>query len=885
MSLKTSSSFAAALVGAAHQVACGTLGSAALGSSGLRFRCKHDPAGGADPWASGTEFLNIGMAGPLFVDPDTGDMKLGAMSGATVRNAANLATGTAAWRIEGNSHYIEGTLGLSGSGRHLIVSGSPTATTGFAIAGAIIRPRPDLPINGNSVAVGGKLTDITFQNTTGSPLADQIITFAHVFKKGAMPASGAAVSLVGSSTLPAQMDVKATHSDGSVRHAVISAVLPSLAASTSATYDIQRVTASAATPATPADFAAMDAVVSVVHDGTTYSASLATLLAASKTDWLSGNIASEWHVNGSLKTSGGVAHASLTARFNARAYKGKGRARIDVIVENGATAIGSATPIKHVVYDLSITVGGAQVYAKSAVAHLPYARFRKTYWYGGAAPTVHVRHNTAYLMATKAVPNYDPALIGAMNASQETTYDTNQTANGDIFQNGIALAYMPNTGGRADIGLLPGWDAMYLLGMSEKMRRVCLKQSDLMGSWSVHKRDAATGQPVSAIDTQTLNVSPEQTYAITNITSASPPVVTCSTPHKFVNGMMVYITNVIGDMASDPTGIHPERAVNFSKVVVANCTATTFELVGKDLTTKTYGGGGTFAAYNDKEYEEAHCPAVGYLAYMLSGDHYHLEEMQFYGAAVGKGHYLNGRQTRTQAWGMRDFAHVAYLAPDGDRLKTHFAQLLSMNITDYTTRYTTGASANALGAIIGGSSWSDPDSTGLVIRSWQDDFVTSAFGRVLELGFSDAATMFTFKAKFPVSRMNYCRMLSSAYNFKLRPAQGSPLYTTIEQVFAATYPPDYPQAGNNLLAQVFDSAAMGAQATNIVAGDTPVIQNSMTGYAASAQGYGADMQPALAYAATHGATGAAAAWSRYEGRAVKQNDYSSLPQFAIVPRV
>ena len=42
-------------------------------------------------------------------------------------------------------------------------------------------------------------------------------------------------SLVGQlpdgTTLPLQMDVKATHPDGSVRHAVLSAVLPTLAPS------------------------------------------------------------------------------------------------------------------------------------------------------------------------------------------------------------------------------------------------------------------------------------------------------------------------------------------------------------------------------------------------------------------------------------------------------------------------------------------------------------------------------------------------------------------------------------------------------------------------------------------------------------------------------
>jgi hypothetical protein len=57
----------------------------------------------------------------------------------------------------------------------------------------------------------------------------------------------------------------------------------------------------------------------------------------------------------------------------------------------------------------------------------------------------------------------------------------------------------------------------------------------------------------------------------------------------------------------------------------------------------------------------------------------------------------------------------------------------------------------------------------------------------------------------------------------------------------------------------------------------------MVGYADSAIGFPANLQPALAYSATSGIAGAAAAWQTYAGRSVKQ-DYTVGPQFAIVPR-
>ncbi|WP_334666818.1 hypothetical protein, partial [Streptomyces cyaneofuscatus] len=62
-------------------------------------------------------------------------------------------------------------------------------------------------------------------------------------------------------------------------------------------------------------------------------------------------------------------------------------------------------------------------------------------------------------------------------------------------------------------------------------------------------------------------------------------------------------------------------------------------------------------------------------------------------------------------------------------------------------------------------------------------------------------------------------------------------------------------------------------------------RGGMTGYAESPLGYPANMQPALAVAATPdwNVPQAAEAWERFEGRAVKP-DYGKAPQWAIIPR-
>jgi hypothetical protein len=61
-----------------------------------------------------------------------------------------------------------------------------------------------------------------------------------------------------------------------------------------------------------------------------------------------------------------------------------------------------------------------------------------------------------------------------------------------------------------------------------------------------------------------------------------------------------------------------------------------------------------------------------------------------------------------------------------------------------------------------------------------------------------------------------------------------------------------------------------------------LVPGEMEGYSTSPTGYPSNMQPALAVAAEHGATGADEAWRIFSTRPV-QPDYREEPQFAIVP--
>lgn len=709
------------------------------------------------------------------------------------------------------------------------------------------------------------ITDVKLQNTSASAQTAVPITFGQVFAMGDVKKTDVLTGSLAGAAVPLQVDVKATHADGSVRHAIISAVVPKLPAGTT---PMQIATGGAASSAAPASFrdAAATANVTLTIAGVKYTASLADALAATPAPWLAGPVAAEVFADAPLKNAAGVVHPLLTVKYGLRWYPAAKAARIEVVVENTKVSP-NAPSVKHANYDVVVDVDGKQVYAKPDVAHLAFTRWRRVFWTGGA-PAVHVRHNTPYLLASKAFPNYDPTLIGNMSADGIANYKAGQEANKDLFQPGIATAYMPTTGGRPDIGLLPGWDVMYLLNMTPEARDLSLTQSELMGGWDAHRRDVATGQPLLYTDYPKGTAFPgAQAYDITGVTASNPAVIT-AVGHKLKPGMQVFFLNVNGI-----------GNINYNNLAVGAVSADTFAVTGLNTVGQTYTGGGIAVVWNPNVIDVSHVPAVGYVPYLLSGDRFFLEEMQFYASFVATGEQgtglFYGQQLRAQAWGHRALAQASYATPDADRLKAFFIDRLNANLDDDIARYVTNPKANKLGAVVDGSAWSDPDSSGNVTRTWQDDFITQAIGQVLELGFTKAAPFFAFKAKYPVSRMNYSRMMSSTYSLKLRPDNSSPVFDNIDQVFAASYPA-------NIIGQAKESAAMAA-----LVGPTnfeTLGANDMVGYPGGALGYGANMQPALAYAVTHGAPGAAAAWEKYQGRATKQ-DYSVNAEFAIVPRI
>ncbi|MCW7540228.1 hypothetical protein OOT46_20555 [Aquabacterium sp. A7-Y] len=697
-------------------------------------------------------------------------------------------------------------------------------------------------------AVGSALTTLQVRSTSTSDQASVPISFGQTFPPGHIAASqGLALRLPDGRQLPVQLDAKATHADGSLRHAVISTVLPGLADGQTQTLTLLSLAERRATAAgDPEDLLdqGFTASVQVRLGGVSYLASADALLrSADRTPWLAGPIADEWLVSAPLTTAQGAAHPHLNARFAVRHYPGTGRARVDVVIENNWAY--EPDP-QNLVYDVEVRVGGQPVYTKTGLTHYHHARWRKTFWWG-EAPQVHLRHDPVYLIASRALPSYDTSITVSSTALDQLASRWTD-ADKEPMGVGIVTPYMPTTGGRGDIAPLPQWAAMYLLSQDARARDVTLGTSDLAGSWSIHYRDKATGLPASILQypyMALLGTPGDKVNPATRKSEAFPPCATadaCSSPYS------------------------PDTA---------------------------------------------HQPSLSYLPYLVTGDHYHLEELQFWAnynlllmnpwyRQAGKG-IVASQQVRGQAWSLRTLGQTAYITPDKHPMKSYFVGRVADNLAYYNANYTQGQ-PNALGVIDGTGLYAfnaivygtpAGDLTGLA--PWQDDFFTWSVGHLAELGFADAQPLLAWKAKFPVGRMTapgFCWVDGAAYAMAVRPTgTKGPLFGSLAEVYAATFQDGQLTGGSNALpvhpaGLKYLDQPCGSQAQadwrTATSGRT-WLAGEMTGYASYEAGMPSNLQPALAVAATFGLPQAREAWAVFAARSVKP-DYSIGPQWAVVPR-
>lgn len=296
-------------------------------------------------------------------------------------------------------------------------------------------------------------------------------------------------------------------------------------------------------------------------------------------------------------------------------------------------------------------------------------------------------------------------------------------------------------------------------------------------------------------------------------------------------------------------------------------------------------GGSTTSSYtptpsggNPPGWDVAHSPSVGYMAYLLTGRWYFMEEVQFATTANYLGNGDNGYlrtgskglvqtavaawQTRSCAWDWRARVQALAVTPDDDTaLRSEFIASVEANIDHFHGRYVAQKN-NPYGWIKPGEGYD----TGIRVGApWQQDFVTAAFGYAVSLGLPVSgvagvklAAFFQWKAKSAVMRLGpkgaFWYVNADTYTVAISPVTvpdyesgAGPWYASDAEVYAASF-----------------AAPVGwmGQVDGVLAGEIMPGAEAMWG----------NLVPAIAYAVRHNVPGAQDAYNRLTGA----SNWSSL---------
>jgi hypothetical protein len=231
---------------------------------------------------------------------------------------------------------------------------------------------------------------------------------------------------------------------------------------------------------------------------------------------------------------------------------------------------------------------------------------------------------------------FRPDQSGVPSVITADVNEFNGSDRGDI--NGYALwtRYMPQSGGRNDIGVIPGWYVRYLYTMDPGMYALLIGMGEVSGHVPFHFRESAVGKLYDSSGTSatghhlSINARP-----------------TVYTPNLFYSGQNASdMMNPIGPMSTN----------------------------GWDTTWRTSGFAHPVPDHGRLVFPRR--AVLGARDWRLESPHVQLPP------PTGNWGYFNdqGIQTRGQAWGMRDIAEAGFAAPDGSPEKGYFTEKVNNNL-------------------------------------------------------------------------------------------------------------------------------------------------------------------------------------------------------------
>lgn len=311
---------------------------------------------------------------------------------------------------------------------------------------------------------------------------------------------------------------------------------------------------------------------------------------------------------------------------------------------------------------------------------------------------------------------------------------------------------------------------------------------------------------------------------------------------------------------------------------------------------------------NPPQWDTAHSPSVGYLAYLITGRFYFMEEVQFAATCnfLGNGDNaalrngvqglvqtaVDAWQTRSCAWDWRSKIQALTVTPDsgaGSEIRADLINCVEANIAHFHGRYVAQAN-NPFGLILPGEQYNTGGGASLNdVAIWQQDFVTAAFGWSVSLNLpigstpkSNLAAFFQWKAKSalitlgaPATATEWPYYNSAPYTVKIGTAIGTSSFT-------AGTGPWQADTGAMLAAT---TGGLGAP-TWFASNDGLLTFEFQPNADEACKGVFANRLPALAYAVRHGVPGAVESYRRLIGAtnwAQIENAFDARPVWGVKP--
>ncbi|HUT56815.1 MAG TPA: hypothetical protein VNA25_02945, partial [Phycisphaerae bacterium] len=454
----------------------------------------------------------------------------------------------------------------------------------------------------------------TYQNLDGEHgLSDVPVTFSRIGAEGDF--TNGITPMIEGRKLPAQVNVLRRAADGSIRHALVSFVLPELAADGQVKIDwldeppaeppafrwgFQKEKFEARLVLSPERGEPIVSDVGKIIAGKWAASDRVKVL-------YDGPVMKEFEVHDVPVDAAGRPDPHLDVYWRLRAFTGQASVRVEAVVERCKDRKKSGPePVQYKFGGVRLLSGEQVLYEEGAYDHLDQTRYRILVWTAGQLEDIHRRPNYEYWWKGKFVPRYQWVEQQTPAAVDQTYTAKVQGRNDDvrrqgILEPGIIFDHMPGAASRWDIGAYPAWSVAYLLsGAPGTYERMLHADGNGGGAFYIHVRqDGAPGYNVFTVEQPVQ----DQNYRV--------PLYTL------------------------PDG-----------------------------------------SRNTKQPDHAHAPSIGYISYLLTGDKYYAEEMSFW-ASYQMGEWPHKglpweQMARSFAWSLRHVVDAAFILPDDHPLLEYF---------------------------------------------------------------------------------------------------------------------------------------------------------------------------------------------------------------------